>query len=42
LELEDVLKRAGQLAASGLLVGDIDAILNELAGIIETVTRHYQ
>jgi hypothetical protein len=42
LEHEDVLKRASQLAASGLLASDIDAILNELAGIIETVTTHYQ
>ena len=42
LEYEDVLKRPSQLAASGLLVSDIDAILNELAGIIEPVTTHYQ
>ena len=42
LEYEDVLKRASQLAASGLLASDIDAILNELAGIIEPVTTHYQ
>jgi putative PIN family toxin of toxin-antitoxin system len=42
LEYEDVLKRASQLAASGLLASDIDAILNELAGIIEPVTSHYQ
>lgn len=42
LEYEDVLKRASQLAASGLLVSDIDAILNELAEIIEPVTTHYQ
>lgn len=42
LEYEDVLKRPSQLAASGLLASDIDAILNELAGIIEPVTTHYQ
>jgi putative PIN family toxin of toxin-antitoxin system len=42
LEYEDVLKRPNQLAASGLLASDIDAILNELAGIIEPVTTHYQ
>jgi putative PIN family toxin of toxin-antitoxin system len=42
LEYEDVLKRADQLAASGLLASDIDAILTELAGIIEPVITHYQ
>ena len=42
LEYEDVLKRPNQLDASGLLTSDIDAILNELAGIIEPVTTHYQ
>lgn len=42
LEYEDVLKRASQLAASGLLASDIDAILNELAGTIEPVHTHYQ
>lgn len=42
LEYEDVLKRAGQLLASGLLAEDIDAILNELAGLISPVTTHYQ
>ena len=42
LEYEDVLKRASQLAASGLLASDIDAILNELAGTIEPVNTHYQ
>lgn len=42
LEYEDVLKRADQLSASGLLVGDIDAILNELAGVVIPVTTHYQ
>ncbi|MEN9435452.1 MAG: hypothetical protein RIR09_107 [Pseudomonadota bacterium] len=42
LEYEDVLKRDDQLAASGLLSSEIDTILNELAGIIEPVTTHYQ
>lgn len=42
LEYEDVLKRPDQLAASRLLGSDIDAILKELAGIIEPVTTHYQ
>ena len=42
LEYEDVLKRPKQLLASGLLGGDIDAILNELAGIMEPVITHYQ
>jgi putative PIN family toxin of toxin-antitoxin system len=42
LEYEDVLKRPAQLAASGLAPDDIDAILNELAGMIEPVTTHYQ
>jgi putative PIN family toxin of toxin-antitoxin system len=42
LEYEDVLKRASQLEASGLLASDIDAILNELAGIIDPISTHYQ
>jgi putative PIN family toxin of toxin-antitoxin system len=42
LEYEDVLKRPTQLAASGLLASDVDAILNELAGCVEPVTTHYQ
>ena len=42
LEYEDVLKRADQLQASGLLAEDIDAILNELAGLVLPVTTHYQ
>jgi putative PIN family toxin of toxin-antitoxin system len=42
LEYEDVLKRPAQLKASGLLSDDVDAILNELAGIIFPVTTHYQ
>ena len=42
LEYEDVLKRPKQLLASGLLGGDIDAILNELAGTVDPVITHYQ
>lgn len=42
LEYEDVLKRADQLAASGLQSTDIDAILNEFATLIAPVTTHYQ
>lgn len=41
LEYEDMLKRPEQLAASGLASDDIDAILNELAGLIEPVTTYY-
>ena len=42
LEYEDVLKRADQLQASGLLAEDVDAVLNELAGLVLPVTTHYQ
>lgn len=42
LEYEDVLKRADQRLASGLSVADIDAILNELAGLVVAVSTHYQ
>ena len=42
LEYEDVLMRPSQLAASGLQVSDIEAILGELAGLIEPVSIHYQ
>ena len=42
LEYEDVLKRSDQLKASGLLLADIDAILNELAGLVSPATTHYQ
>lgn len=42
LEYEEVLKRADQLQASELLAEDIDAILNELAGLVLPVTTHYQ
>jgi len=42
LEYEDVLKRAQQRDASGLSLADIDAILNELAGIVAAVSTHYQ
>lgn len=42
LEYEDVLKRPSQQEASGLTTQDVDAILNELAGLIEPVIPHYQ
>ena len=42
LEYESVLKRPDQLMASGLLESDIDAVLNELAGVIEPAITHYQ
>ena len=42
LEYEAVLKRPTQLQASGLLAQDIDAILNELAGLIAPIRTHYQ
>jgi putative PIN family toxin of toxin-antitoxin system len=42
LEYEEVLKRPQQLAASGLAPGDVEAILNELAGLVEPVVTHYQ
>ncbi len=42
LEYEDVLQRADQRAASGLSVKDVDAILNELAALLEPVLTHYQ
>ncbi len=42
LEYEDVLKRPAQLAASGLLATDVDAILNDLAASIVPVSTHYQ
>lgn len=42
LEYEDVLKRPDQLAASGLLLTDVDAILNDLCKVIEPVNTHYQ
>ncbi|HEX5373824.1 MAG TPA: putative toxin-antitoxin system toxin component, PIN family [Aquabacterium sp.] len=42
LEYEDVLKRPEQLAASGLTRTDVDAILNDLAGLIDAVHTHYQ
>lgn len=41
LEYEDVLKRTPQLRASGLAVGDVDAILGELAGLLLAVQTHY-
>jgi putative PIN family toxin of toxin-antitoxin system len=42
LEYEDVLRRPEQRAASGLRVKDVDAILNELAALLEPVLTHYQ
>lgn len=42
LEYEDVLKRPEHLTASGLLIADIDAILNEMAGLVVPVPTHYQ
>jgi putative PIN family toxin of toxin-antitoxin system len=42
LEYEDVLKRPEQLLATGLSSADVDAVLNELAGLIIPVTTHYQ
>lgn len=42
LEYEDVLKRPDQRAASGLRLKDVDAILNELAALVEPVATHYQ
>lgn len=41
LEYEDVLKRPEQLLASGLDQEDVDAILNELAGLLKPVQVHY-
>ena len=42
LEYEDVLKRPAQLQASGLTLGDVDAILADLAIYILLVNIHYQ
>jgi len=42
LEFEDVLKRTEHLQASGWLTVDVDAILNELVGLVEPVVTHYQ
>ena len=42
LEYEDVLQRAEQRVASGLRIKDVDAILNELAALLEPVLTHYQ
>lgn len=42
LEYEDVLKRPDQLQACGLLPGDIDDILADLALHIQPVSTHYQ
>ncbi len=40
LEYEDVLKRPGQLAASGLSLADVDIALDALAALIEPVETH--
>ncbi len=42
LEYEEVLKRADPLSASGLVGADVDAILSDLAALIEPVATHYQ
>lgn len=42
LEYEEVLKRAQQLAASGWTMEDVDAVLAELAGLVEPVKTHYR
>lgn len=42
LEYEDVLKREPQLLTSGLALRDVDAILAELAGLVQPVRTHYQ
>jgi putative PIN family toxin of toxin-antitoxin system len=42
LEYEDVLKRPLQLKAFGLVVAEIDDILEDLAGHIVPVSTHYQ
>ena len=42
LEYEDVLRRPAQRAVSGLRIKDVDAILNELAALLEPVLTHYQ
>jgi putative PIN family toxin of toxin-antitoxin system len=40
LEYEDVLKRPGQLAVSGLSLADVDIALDALAALIEPVETH--
>jgi putative PIN family toxin of toxin-antitoxin system len=42
LEYEEVLKRAEQRAVSGWSMQDVDAVLAELAGLIEPVRTHYR
>lgn len=42
LEYEEVLKRTEQLAASGWSMDDVDAVLAELAGLVEPVSTHYR
>jgi putative PIN family toxin of toxin-antitoxin system len=41
LEYEDVLKRKEQRAVSGWTLTDVDAVLAELASLIEPVAIHY-
>ena len=40
LEYEDVLKRDEQREVSGFTLGDVDALLEELAGLLEPVQVH--
>lgn len=42
LEYEAVLKRSEQQAASSWSALDVDAVLAELAGLLEPVTLHYR
>lgn len=42
LEYEAVLKRAEQQAASGWTASDVDAVLAELAALLEPVALHYR
>ncbi len=42
LEYEAVLKRPEQQAASGWSAQDVDAVLAELAGLLEPVSLHYR
>ncbi|MGC3985372.1 MAG: putative toxin-antitoxin system toxin component, PIN family [Pseudorhodoferax sp.] len=42
LEYEEVLKRPANLAASGWSAQDVDAVLAELAALVEPVRTHYR
>ena len=42
LEYETVLKRAGQRRVSGLSLKDVDAVLYELANLMQPVTLHFR